>query len=202
MQSKEEKDIIPGNKAGKAVDLDTERVFDSPQRAATVYRQVRESLLHPPTWQRLAAQGSASFHKDGEEHAPLKEGDYVKIRIPGPAPQTGEGFDWVQVDRIDDRVIAGTDESFVLTLKVCANPENPNAGIAHFFARDASSTFLLERKGEKLKLSYRGRNEKPNLEIPKLGDKIRNLVVSAGALAGISELQWKSLLEGLLAEVN
>jgi hypothetical protein len=45
---------------------------------------------------------------------------------------------------------------------------------------------------------YFGRNEEPNTEGLGLTDKIRNVVVAGGALAGMSELQWTALLKGLL----
>jgi hypothetical protein len=58
---------------------------------------------------------------------------------------------------------------------------------------------MIIRKGNTIRASYHGRNEKPNLDNPALGDKIRNAVVAIGAMAGISELQWKAFLKGLLA---
>jgi hypothetical protein len=44
-----------------------------------------------------------------------------------------------------------------------------------------------------------GRNEKPNLDTEKLADKLRNAAVAAGAITAFSKLQWKSLVNGLVA---
>ena len=46
--------------------------------------------------------------------------------------------------------------------------------------------------------SYHGRNEVPNTDTEKLKDNIRNTIVGAGAMAGISELQWSRLTKSFL----
>ena len=67
-----------------------------------------------------------------------------------------------------------------------------------FFADGASSTFLITRKDSAVTAHYKGRNETPNTDELALTDKVRNIVVAGGALAGISELQWRALLKGML----
>jgi hypothetical protein len=53
--------------------------------------------------------------------------------------------------------------------------------------------------GNQVVVSYHGRNEMPNIE-GAVADKIRNTIVASGAALGLSELHWKSLLNGLLAK--
>ena len=119
--------------------------------------------------------------------------------LPAPGLSAGDGHDWVRVETIEENFGRGTDESFAMTLKVCENPEHPEKGVAHFFAEGPSSTFIITRKELAVKASYHGRNETANLENPALKDKIRNAVVAIGAIAGVSELQWKAFLKGLLS---
>ena len=54
------------------------------------------------------------------------------------------------------------------------------------------------RKAGTVTAHYKGRNESPNTDELALTDKVRNVVVAGGALAGVSELQWRALLKGLL----
>ena len=72
--------------------------------------------------------------------------------------------------------------------------------MAHFLSDDATSTFIISRKNNTITASVHGRNEKPNTEAAGLLDKIRNAIVGTTAVAGISKIQWKLLVKGLLDE--
>ena len=43
-----------------------------------------------------------------------------------------------------------------------------------------------------------GRNEKPNTDIEKTSDKIRNALIGSAATQGIAKIQWQKLVNGLL----
>ena len=122
--------------------------------------------------------------------------DYLLIDIPRPV--AGNGYDWVQVENIAENVDASAEQSFGMTLKATPNPDKPEQGIAHFFGEDATSTFIVKRNSNTVTTSYHGRNELPNTKKATFPDKIRNSIIAARALAGISELQWKALIKGLL----
>lgn len=184
-------EIVPNNEKGKQVDLSQEIELASTSEAITIFNKARNTLLNPSSWAPITANSPAS---------PLSVRDYIKIDIPAPGLSAGEGHDWVQVESIKEDIDPDADESFAMTVKVCANPEHPEKGVAHFFADGATSTFIIIRKGNTVRASYHGRNEKPNTENPSLGDKIRNVVVAIGAMAGISELQWRAFLEELLTD--
>jgi hypothetical protein len=70
--------------------------------------------------------------------------------------------------------------------------------VAHFFDEQSSSSFVVKREGKKITGGIYGRNEKPNTDTEKLVDKIRNIAVAGGAISGLSKLQWKSLVNGLV----
>ena len=87
-----------------------------------------------------------------------------------------------------------------MKVRPCGDPRSAVTNTAHFFGEDASSTFLIERNGDKVTAFYHGRNEVPNTSTPKWGDNVRNALVASGAIVGLSEAQWSALCKGFLAE--
>ena len=194
--------IVPENETGKGLDLEESVTENSTEEAVTTFKRACKRLLNPPVWHELAGTASASFkiltENNADPHRLACVDDYLAIDIPGPGTSAGEGYDWVQVENISENVEPGADESMAVTLKASANPNKPGEGTAHFFKEGATSTFIIKRNGNTIKASYHGRNETPNIQEKGLGDKIRNTIVAAGALAGISELQWRALIKGFL----
>jgi hypothetical protein len=72
--------------------------------------------------------------------------------------------------------------------------------VAHFFSDEATSNFIVQRRGLEVIAAVLGRNEKPNTGAEKIIDKARNTAVATGAVTAFSKLQWKSLVNGLLGD--
>lgn len=193
---------VPENEAGKALDIECIVKEDLFQEAMNTFDIARSRLLHPSLWQQLAGTGTASFSVSSANSDKIEPqvhaNDFLRIDIPGPGPVAGEGFDWVKVEEIQENRLPDADASFVMRLRACANPHHPGEGTAHFFTEEATSTFILKRNGDTVTLSYHGRNEKPNTSNVNTMDKIRNALVGGSAIAGLSEIQWKALLQGIL----
>lgn len=194
--------LIPEDRKGKSVDLEQSSTCQTITQARQLYNKACERLQHPYTWHELTGTPGAGFSVVDRVSRKIKNAievkDYIQVDIPAPGPAAGDGHDWVQVDTIKKDFDPGADESYGFTLKVAPNPDKPAEGIAHFFDKEASSTFIVKRKGMIVTASYHGRNETPNTHNPRLKDNIRNTIVALGAMAGISELQWNALLKGLL----
>jgi len=194
--------LVPENKEGKAVDIEQSITEDSLQESITMFRLAYSRVIYPAIWKSLAGAGTASFSiwraGSNEVQRHVHVNDYLCIDIPGPGPTAGEGYDWVRVETLQENIIPHTDESFVMRLRACANPEKKDLGTAHFFTEEATSTFILKRSGKTVTFSYHGRNEKPNTTEVDTVDKIRNKLVATGAVAGLSEIQWTALLKGVL----
>lgn len=192
--------FIPKNTIGKAVDLD-EFVTVSLSTGASVYESVRKKLLQPFLWHSIAGSGTASFSiiSNGQScFHDVKEGDFLQIDVPGPGTKTGDGYDWVQVEKIQENVVTDAVKSIGLRLRASVNPLGDNEATAHFFKADATSTFILALYSKSVNLTYHGRNEVPNTSNDSLTDDLRNQLVSTGARLGLSALQWSALLKGLL----
>lgn len=193
-------ELVPSQEKGKSVDLREEVIASDKEASKKIFQDAIYILSRPACWHETAGTLSAVFAIDGkEDQQVIQQGDHIRISIPGPGLSEGDGDDWVRVGTIDKNFDDQYDESFGLLLLVCPNPHNKGDAVAHFFAEGASSSFLLMRKDTIVTAVYKGRNETPNTDNLALADKVRNLVVAGGAMAGISELQWTALLKGFLA---
>ncbi len=194
--------LIPANTLGKALDLESSVTENSVEESITTFNRACKRLLNPPIWHELSGSISASFKLETPDNTNAnrlaQENDYLMIDIPGPGPVVGSGYDWVNVVNIAEIADPSAEQSFGMTLKASPNPGTPERGIAHFFSEGATSTFIIKRIGNTVTASYHGRNELPNTKKASFPDNIRNSVIAAGALAGLSELQWMALLKGLL----
>jgi hypothetical protein len=193
-------ELIPSQEKGKSVDLREELVASDENIAKKLFRDAVDRLCKPSLWHEMAGSLSASFVIDEKDKRQrIKTGDHIRIKIPGPGLNEGDGDDWVRVETIDENFDDQFDESFGIMLLVCPNPHTEGNAIAHFFAEGASSSFLVTRKNNIVSAMYKGRNEVVNTEKLGLTDSVRNLVVAGGAIAGVSELQWNAFLKGLLS---
>lgn len=191
-------EIVPENFQGKSVDLEENRELATLDLAIKHFTTVCRRLKHPSQWHNLTGVAGAMFtpHEILPDQE-IKVGDFIKIDLPAPGSAAGEGHDWVKVAQLGELQDPLVEQSFSLTLEVTVNPAQPEKGIAHFFSDGATSTFIVKRKNKHVTVSYHGRNEKPNLSNEGMIDKVRNTVVALGAIAGISELQWKALVSGV-----
>lgn len=192
----------PAHTKGKFVD--TEHAVEEPtlEEAIVTYNRACARMLNPPVWEQLTAGKNVSFklatENEDEVQRLAKEGDYFKIDLPGPGSASGQGYDWVKVETIEENTSPEADDSLAMRLRACSNPHTEEEGIAHFFQEDATSTFIVRRKDKKVSFSYHGRNEVSNTaEVPVL-DKMRNAVVALGAEAGLSDVFWSALVKAML----
>jgi hypothetical protein len=194
---------IPDQHHGARKDFKHTYTAESIDDAEELFILAKDRLLNVNKWDKTAASASATFtltdHTGHDVSRNAHKGDYIRINIPGPGSITGEGYDWVKIEAItyDDYPDENT-ESIVLQVRPAPAPINTNTDVAHFFKDEATSTFDIERHGRLLIARYYGRNEVPNTDAEKTMDVIRNTAVAAGAILGLSDAQWNSLLKGFL----
>ena len=197
------KEVVPHNETGRETNTERSRQFESIEVARAFFQKVKERLLDVNSWQRMAGTATACFQltdpQGREVQRHVRKEDHFKIDIPGPGPETGEGYDWVRVEAIEQE--EGEEyEMAAIRVRPASNPRNDRSDIAHFFTDEASSCFLVKREKNKVTAGVYGRNEKPNTAAETLVDKARNTAVAAGAMTGFSKLQWKSLVNGLMED--
>lgn len=174
--------------------------------AECLFEKAKQNLLDVNRWQELAGPATAKFtivNKNNKEIKGLaEEGNFLRISIPViPKTETGEGFDWVKIEKIEEKKSKGY--RFVGMRVRPSEPPFEKHEVAHFFSADATSTFCVERKGNKVKAAVYGRNEKPNTKTAfGVLTILRNLLIALGAMMGFNKPQWKSLVKGLLDDAS
>lgn len=195
---------VPANYSG--IKTNTEFSISLPTADATEqkYRLARARLLQVNHWHDLCGPLSANFQLTDEYGMPVdheaQPGDHIRIDLPAPGSGTGSGYDWVVIEKIEDRCTPSGQSCYIaMRVRPSENPQQPGKKIAHFYNEDATSSFVVERVGTRIRASVYGRNEKPNTQPAGVMDKLRNLVVAVGAMLGLHKPQWKSLVKGLLS---
>lgn len=201
MEEKNYTGIVPENYTGKQID--TQQVIELPDSAAAknFFTVVKSRLLDVNNWIELTGEAFANFQlvdSTGKEVSrPVQQGDYFKINIPGPGSQTGDGFDWVQVEQVEE--VATEDvESVGIRVRPTSNPLNNHTDIAHFYSEESTSNFIVTRENNKITASIYDRNTKPNKDAEALTDKIRDIAVGSTGVAALSKIQWQTLAEAFL----
>ncbi|RYY85172.1 MAG: hypothetical protein EOO15_17680 [Chitinophagaceae bacterium] len=199
----EKNGIVPQQEVGGQSNTEARRALESDVAAEAFYKKVRDRLLTVNCWHQLAGEATALFQltdsRGLEVDRTVQAGDHFKIDIPGPGSTTGDGYDWVQVEAVEEGEQEGCPYTLI-RVRPATNPNNERSDVAHFFSEDATSNFIVRREGNTVIAAVHGRNEKPNADAEALLDKARNVAVGTGAIAGASKLQWKALVEGLISD--
>jgi len=195
--------IIPENIKGVQTDTISTESFDTSEEARIHFQTVRKRLLTISNWHEFAGTGTAKFRltdsSGNTKTNAVEEGDFFKIDIPAPGTESGEGYDWVQVEKIEEDSHPTEDWEYTLIrVRPASDPRVKDDSTAHFFSDDANSYFLAKRIGTEVSAAVHGRNEQPNTDTNSTLDKIRNVIVAIGAMLGMSKVQWKSLVDGLV----
>src|SRR5438094_10329889 len=125
--SNKETPIVPPQQEGNSSDTDAKATFDSTEAAGKFYQIAKQRLLEVNDWQKWAGAATAQFQlmdeKGNHVNRPVQQGDYFKIDIPGPGPVTGDGFDWVRVETINE-INSGDGAQVAIQVRPASNPNN------------------------------------------------------------------------------
>lgn len=197
------KNIIPPHTEGKKLDCFETIDFADEAAARRFYEQAQQRLLRVQDWMNITAIPSASFclvdGQNSELDRPVETGDFIRIDIPGPGLPSSNGYDWVRVESVT-KESTGDYQRTSLTLRPTSDPTNDSPDTAHFFKASATSTILVEQRGNSLLAHYAGRNEVINEDNAGFADNFRNFLVGVSAKMGASFPQWKALVAGILCQ--
>jgi len=192
---------VPEQHQGRKMDTTAKAIFPSAEAAKQFYAIAKSRLLNMSNWAEICKVPLSVFTLTDDTGATIrreaKEGDYLKIDIPGPGTAAGNGFDWVRIEKITEET-DGINTSISLLARPAANPAGDESATAHFFKDAATSTFQVKQVGNEVWAEEHGRNEVPNTDTPSTGDNWRNRIVGWTAAIGLSYPQWKSLVKGLV----
>lgn len=193
--------IIPEQFKGQELEVEASQVLNDETAAQTLYEAARKKLLDVNNWNKIAGAITAQFQiidEKGEEVTrEVKKGDYLRINIPGPGSKEGDGYDWVLVEELKE-INNGSLQSIGFRVRPNENPFSEKNETAHFYSKEATSSFIIIRENSKLISWIVDRNLLPNTESGSLVDKVRDVVVGVSAIAAFSNVQWQGLADGLI----
>ncbi len=197
-----EDEIVPDQQQGAQKDIIHKVQAVDQNDARRLFLLARNRLVDVNHWNEYSALGHFQL-VDGHGNEAFRTaeiGDYFRIDIKAPGPVAGVGYDWVKIEAIADHSdVEGFEEHMAMRVRPARNPlDEKKEDTAHFFSDESTSTFLVKREGTVVTASVFGRNEIPNTDTSNLIDKLRNQVVAASAIAGLSNIQWRSLVVGLI----
>lgn len=196
------KDIVPFQYTGNASNTRYTIEAANNLQAQQIFLNARNKLFHVNEWHALAGAATAVFQltdANGEtvERA-VQPGDYFRINITGPDNKKESGYDWVRVEEVEEQIKHQYHVWAAIKVRPSSAPLTNEKSTSHFFSKEATSSFLVERRGCTLIASVCGRNEKPNDESDGIIDIVRNTIVAVSAMLGFSKPQWKSLVKGII----
>lgn len=199
-----EKESIPSQHAGAESNTEETVTLSGKAEAQQLYEVAKKRLLNVNDWEIICGAGSANFQLTDLEGNDVQRNaqphDHFKIDIPGPGTVTGEGYDWVKIESVEEQPLHNGEAAVVIRVRPATNPKGGGNDVAHFFRDDATSNFVVRLQGSMVTAAVYGRNEMPNTKAENPVDKARNTMVALSAVAGISKLQWKSLVKGLIKQ--
>jgi len=169
--------------------------------AKELFLLAKKRLMDVNNWKEISEQAVAEFRltdsQGNEVSGPVQEGMFFRIDIPGPGTETGDGFDWVIVEKISEYQLEDI-ESFGIRVRPTPNPTNTDQEIAHFYSSQTTSTFTVTRENTKVTAAVYDRNTKANTDDQSFLDKIRNILTGVAGILAFSKIQWESLTSGLV----
>jgi hypothetical protein len=202
MENNEYIGIIPSHGDGFIITAETEVKLDAEKAAEKLFHVAKGRLLDVNNWHGIAGEQLAHFQLTDdsgiEVPGPARKGLFFRVDIPGPGSKEGDGFDWVEIEEMEQFSSVDKD-GIALRVRPASNPATNGNETAHFYSRDSTSTFTVVRNGNIVSAVIYDINTKANKESGNVIDKIRNAVVGTAAILSFSKLQWKNLTNGLLA---
>jgi len=180
--------LVPHQYEGSKKDLDYSIPADTVEDAEDWFVDAKDRLWNVNHWEQNSPAINVQF-KLTDTHGnavnrKAHKGDHIRIDTEG----AGTGFDWVIIEAIEyDDYPDVNLETFAIHVRPSYDPKENQFVLSA--DNNATSTIVIERRVKRLIASYHGRNEGAGEDTPGTGD---------AAWLGLSELQWGSLLKGLL----
>lgn len=169
--------------------------FSTADEAKKAFAFLRNRLLYAGHWNDYSEISSFALFGNNGESQPDKlaaAGDFIKVSLPGSGKD-----DWIKVTEIDD-----LPDEVVLTVQPSRDPtdETNRQATSHFFTRDSTNNFCLQRAAAKINFYVIGLNERTNTEQTSgILESARNLATAnLGYFFGIQKTQWETFCRNFL----
>lgn len=201
MKQRDHIEIIPPQFKGQEIEAEATKELKDETEAKSLYKVAKKKLLDVNNWKNITGAITAQFQiideKGKEVYREVQKGDYLRIDIPGPGSKEGHGYDWVLVEELKE-INKEVLQSVGFRVRPNENPFGEKNETAHFYSKEATSSFIITRENSKIISWIIDRNLHPNTESGSLADKVRDVAVGISAIAGFSKVQWQRLADGLI----
>ncbi|MPS72250.1 MAG: hypothetical protein E2590_03780 [Chryseobacterium sp.] len=193
---------VPAQIKGAFHDTESQKKITDPDIVLHKFEILKNRFFSINEWKKHCGTLSADFKLYDNNGIPAdrtpREGDFIRVDIPGPGDFEARGYDWVEIMNIDNNSCDGELERYLIKCQPSRSPQSKDDRIRHFFSRESTSTFIISRGMDFIKVGIYGRNEMPNYDKKGILLKIRNFIISLVGFAHLTKIQWKCLSDGLL----
>ncbi|WP_441558907.1 hypothetical protein [Chryseobacterium sp. 2TAF14] len=183
---------------GKFHDTESIQKFENAQEAETKYNILKERFFEINKWGTYSKEKIAEFtlcDSSGNriERAPII-GDYIKILLSAIKNPKLNDYQWVRIDMIDK----ANPNRIMMQCRPSKLPGNEFSGkTVHFHSAGSTSTFVISKENNYIKMAIYGRNEKPNQNTDII-NSLKNVFIALGRRFGLSKIKWKQFTDGIL----
>jgi hypothetical protein len=111
-----EAEAIPQQKKGASFDIRESAMLSDRENAVLKYAEVKNRFLRISHWGEFAGEAPETFvltdAQGNELDRAARDGDLIKIHLPGPRSRIGGGEDWVLIEKIYEERNKRLDEVF------------------------------------------------------------------------------------------
>ena len=178
----------------------SDHTYPTEAAAQTAFERAKQKLFDVNKWTDLEGINSTFELYDQRGRRSIagqpEVGFYMKIILPAPAPEN-----WVKITDINQDA---TSAEFVVHPSEQPSERNEtDPPTEHFFIKEATSTFRVERHGNQLLACEIGRDEGINNQGDEAGDRaVINTLIAEGGWAGVQALQWNKLTDYLVHNIE
>jgi hypothetical protein len=171
------------------------RSFSTAEEAEKAFAFLRNRLFHVGRWNDYSEISSfALFDSNGKSQPDelAAVGDFIKVTMPGSGKD-----DWIKITDINE-----SPDEIILTVQPSHDPTDAETkqSTSHFFKRDSTNNFCLQKAAAKINFYVIGLNERSNTqETSGILESARNLATAnLGYFLGIQKTQWETFCNNFL----
>ncbi|MFC0425824.1 hypothetical protein [Chryseobacterium scophthalmum] len=190
---------IPLQVKGNFHDTESIQKLENAHEAELKYNILKERFFEINKWGAYSKDNIADFtlcdsSGDKVDRSPII-GDYIKILLSEIKNPETEDYQWVRIDMIDKT----NPNRIMMQCRPSKLPGNEFAGkTVHFHSANTTSTFVISKGNDYVKMAIYGRNEKPNQNTDIISS-VKNMFIAFGRMVGSSKIQWKQLTDGMVS---
>lgn len=190
---------IPLQVKGQFHDTESIQKFKNAQETEQKYDVLKDRFFDINKWSTYSKGSIAEFtlcdSSGNRVHRLPSIGDYIKILLTEIKTPNKDSYQWVRIDMIDKT----NPNSIMIQCRPSKLPGDQFAGnTVHFHSAGTTSTFIISKGDDYIKMAIYGRNEKPNQNTDIISS-IKNMFIAFKGVIGPSKMQWKQLADGIIS---